>query len=75
MLWLLLATLALSAGLNFYLLAQEPGPLITYELDDELLESATELELQQVRRALSACQAAHAPPDTSAHSASALAAE
>lgn len=74
LLWLLLATLALSAGLNFYLLLQEPEPLSAYELDDQLLESATELELQQIRRALSECRAAHALPDT-ARSASALASE
>lgn len=63
--WLLLGTLLLSTGLNLYLLFRGPEYALDYELDSQLPELVTEVELQQVRRALAECQAGHlVTPDT-----------
>ncbi|RPD45920.1 hypothetical protein DNI29_17405 [Hymenobacter sediminis] len=57
--WLLLGTLLLSTGLNLYLLFRGPEYALDYQLDEPLSELVTEVELQQVRRALAECQAGH----------------
>ncbi|MBX0289511.1 hypothetical protein K3G63_03630 [Hymenobacter sp. HSC-4F20] len=59
LLGLLLVTLLLSTALNLYLLFQGPEYPAEYELDAQLPELVTEVELQQVRRALAECQAGH----------------
>ncbi|MCA8830417.1 hypothetical protein [Hymenobacter pini] len=65
LLGLLLATLLLSTALNLYLLFRGPEYATDYDLDTQLPELVTEVELQQVRRALAECQAGHpVTPDT-----------
>ncbi|GAB2785474.1 hypothetical protein HNQ93_002591 [Hymenobacter luteus] len=71
--WLLLGTLLLSTGLNLYLLFQGPEyPAADYQLDSQLPELVTEVELQQVRRALAECRAGHPSTPDSLSTASAL---
>ncbi|RSK49980.1 hypothetical protein [Hymenobacter rigui] len=65
LLGLLLATLLLSTALNLYLLFQGPQYAPEYDLDAQLPELVTEVELQQARRALAECQSGHpVTPDT-----------
>jgi hypothetical protein len=59
LLGLLLTTLLLSTALNLYLLFQGPQYAPEYDLDAQLPELVTEVELQQARRALAECQSGH----------------
>ena len=66
--WLLVGTLLLSTGLNLYLLFQRPDYPEDYALDEPLLETMAEVELQQTRRALAECQAGYSfTPDSLSH--------
>lgn len=65
---LLVGTLGLSVGLNFYCLRQLEAPPPAYGLEDGLPAPEVELELAQMRAQLAACEQATQPlprrPDT-----------
>ncbi|SNC64840.1 hypothetical protein SAMN06265337_1160 [Hymenobacter gelipurpurascens] len=66
--WLLVGTLLLSTGLNLYLLFQGPDYPEDYAFATPLLETATEVELQEARRALAECRAGYSfTPDSLTH--------